>query len=176
MYSTSQTPSIYSYSGHDHIYSYHEYNTSLTALLPQTPTSPTSTRPPSLPTSSHPAPLTSHPTRHGHYRTPSSITGQKRYSGLSSPTTLGSKRLSLTMGSRDAKMDGVPRREKEGARELEPRRSFGIGGAGNIRRPSDVIYPSRCNADGTRRSGIFCRNGSVGEGKRSSILSLFRRG
>jgi hypothetical protein len=44
-------------------------------------------------------------------------------------------------------------------------------------RPSDVIYPLRYNADGTRRrSGIFCRDGTVGEGKRSSILSLFRRG
>jgi hypothetical protein len=37
------------------------------------------------------------------------------------------------MGKMDAKRDAVPGREKGGARELEPRRSFGIGGAGNIR-------------------------------------------
>ncbi|KAG9232356.1 hypothetical protein BJ875DRAFT_486163 [Amylocarpus encephaloides] len=36
------------------------------------------------------------------------------------------------------------------------RKSYGIGGAGNIRRPSEIIYPPRVNNDGTRRrSSVF---------------------
>jgi hypothetical protein len=120
MYSTSQTPSLYSYSSHTYIYSSPSPNTSLSCLLPKSSSPPSSSSSPSSsPTrySSHPAPLTSHPT--SHYRTYSVVLGQKRYSGGLT------KQLSLGGNGRG--------REKEGMREMEPRRSFGIGGAGNIR-------------------------------------------
>jgi hypothetical protein len=47
-------------------------------------------------------------------------------------------------------------------------------------RPSDVIYPVRLNADGTRRrssvwSSITVSPGSSPDGKRAGIMSLFRR-
>jgi len=62
---------------------------------------------------------------------------------------------------------------------IERKKSFGIGGAGNIRRPSEVIYPPRVNADGTRRASVWS-NISVSpstspEGRRSSIMGLFRK-
>jgi len=63
---------------------------------------------------------------------------------------------------------------------IERKMSYGIGGAGNIRRPSDVIYPVRLNADGTRRrssvwSSITVSPGTSPDGKRAGIMSLFRR-
>jgi hypothetical protein len=84
---------------------------------------------------------------------------------------------------------------------IERKMSYGIGGAGNISRssccnsdelgilgltfhlagrPSDVIYPVRLNADGTRRrpsvwSSITVSPGTSPDGKRSGIMSLFRR-
>ncbi|KAN0101730.1 hypothetical protein V8E51_012240 [Hyaloscypha variabilis] len=62
---------------------------------------------------------------------------------------------------------------ENGGLAIERKKSYGIGGAGNIRRPSDVIYPVRLNADGTRRrSSVFS---SSPDGKRAGILSLFRR-
>ncbi|PVH87907.1 hypothetical protein DL98DRAFT_581138 [Cadophora sp. DSE1049] len=68
-----------------------------------------------------------------------------------------------------------------GAMNIERKKSFGIGGAGNIRRPSDIIYPPRVNADGTRRSSVWSTMsvsvspGTSPDGRRSSILGLFRR-
>jgi len=67
-----------------------------------------------------------------------------------------------------------------GAVNIERKMSYGIGGAGNIRRPSDVIYPVRLNADGTKRrssvwSSITVSPGSSPDGKRSGIMSLFRK-
>ncbi|KAH6721184.1 hypothetical protein BKA61DRAFT_152787 [Leptodontidium sp. MPI-SDFR-AT-0119] len=68
-----------------------------------------------------------------------------------------------------------------GAMNIERKKSFGIGGAGNIRRPSDIIYPPRVNADGTRRSSVWSTMsvsvspGTSPEGRRSSIMGLFRR-
>jgi len=64
--------------------------------------------------------------------------------------------------------------------ERERKMSYGIGGAGNIRRPSDVIYPARTNADGTRRrssvwSSITVSPGSSPDGKRASLMDLFRK-
>lgn len=49
-------------------------------------------------------------------------------------------------------------------------------------RPSDVIYPPRTNADGTRRrSSVWSSITTVSpssspEGKRPSLLNLFRKG
>ncbi|KAF8866247.1 hypothetical protein BDZ45DRAFT_683624 [Acephala macrosclerotiorum] len=71
-----------------------------------------------------------------------------------------------------------------GAHVVEPferKRSYGIGGAGNIRRPSDVIYPARTNVDGSRRrssvwSSINLTPGPSPVGKRNSFLGFFRRG
>ncbi|KUJ14789.1 uncharacterized protein LY89DRAFT_720258 [Mollisia scopiformis] len=65
--------------------------------------------------------------------------------------------------------------------EIERKKSYGIGGAGNIRRPSDVIYPVRLNADGTRRrssvwSSISAAPGTSPDGKRNGFLGFFRRG
>ncbi|KAH7382910.1 hypothetical protein BKA64DRAFT_712757 [Cadophora sp. MPI-SDFR-AT-0126] len=68
-----------------------------------------------------------------------------------------------------------------GAMNIERKKSFGIGGAGNIRRPSDIIYPPRVNADGTRRSSVWSTMsvsvspGTSPEGRRSSFMGLFRR-
>ncbi|KAK0113799.1 hypothetical protein ONS95_014049 [Cadophora gregata] len=66
-----------------------------------------------------------------------------------------------------------------GALNIERKKSFGIGGAGNIRRPSDTIYPPRVNADGTRRSSVWSTMsvspGTSPEGRRSSFMSLFKR-
>lgn len=64
---------------------------------------------------------------------------------------------------------------------FERKKSYGIGGAGNIRRPSDVIYPVRTNADGSRRrssvwSSINVTPGTSPEGKKNSFLGFFRRG
>jgi len=77
----------------------------------------------------------------------------------------------------------------------ERRRSFGIGGAGNIRRPSEVWYPPRrkstvivesegagADADGSgekekptrRRSSGWSMGTSPGKG--SAVLSFFRKG
>jgi hypothetical protein len=86
---------------------------------------------------------------------------------------------------------------ENGGLPIERKKSYGIGGAGNIRgcpsgsivgmglcvtdltsclsgRPSDVIYPVRLNADGTRRrSGVWS---SSRDGKRTGIMDrLFRR-
>jgi len=62
---------------------------------------------------------------------------------------------------------------------IERKMSYGIGGAGNIRRPSDVIYPVRTNPDGTRRSSVWSSitvsPGSSPDGKRATIMSLFRK-
>jgi len=71
-----------------------------------------------------------------------------------------------------------------GAHVVEPferKKSYGIGGAGNIRRPSDVIYPVRTNADGSRRrssvwSSLNVTPGTSPEGKRHGFLGFFRRG
>jgi len=65
--------------------------------------------------------------------------------------------------------------------EIERKKSYGIGGAGNIRRPSEVIYPVRTNPDGSRRrssvwSSINATPGTSPEGKRNSFLGFFRRG
>jgi len=63
--------------------------------------------------------------------------------------------------------------------EVERKKSYGIGGAGNIRRPSDVIYPIRTNADGTRRRSSVWSSitpGTSPEGKKSGFWGLFRRG
>jgi len=65
--------------------------------------------------------------------------------------------------------------------QIERKKSYGIGGAGNIRRPSEVIYPVRTNADGSRRrssvwSSISAAPGTSPDGKRHSILGFFRRG
>lgn len=65
--------------------------------------------------------------------------------------------------------------------EIERKKSYGIGGAGNIRRPSEVIYPVRTNPDGSRRrssvwSSINVTPGTSPEGKRNSFLGFFRRG
>ncbi|CZT42631.1 uncharacterized protein RSE6_02565 [Rhynchosporium secalis] len=65
---------------------------------------------------------------------------------------------------------------------LEKRKSFGIGGAGNIRRPSEFIYPARVNADGTRRSSVWSTisvsflPGATSAARSFSVFSLFRRG
>jgi len=95
----------------------------------------------------------------------------------------------------------VPKRERQStAREVKPRtmasnengnggsaavniermKSYGIGGAGNIRRPSDVIYPPRANANGrSRRSSVWSTfttsPGSSPDGRRASIMNLFRK-
>ncbi|PMD67158.1 uncharacterized protein K444DRAFT_623368 [Hyaloscypha bicolor E] len=62
---------------------------------------------------------------------------------------------------------------EDGGITIERKKSYGIGGAGNIRRPSDVIYPVRLNADGTRRrSSVFSTSP---DGKRAGIMSFFRR-
>jgi hypothetical protein len=81
---------------------------------------------------------------------------------------------------------------------IEQKRSYGIGGAGNIRmyfralgrgelllmghigRPSDVIYPPRLNADGSRKramawSGMSTSPGSSPESKRATLFGLFSR-
>jgi len=63
---------------------------------------------------------------------------------------------------------------------IERRISYGIGGAGNIRRPSEVIYPPRMNADGTRRrssvwSSITPSPGTSPEGKRAAIFNFFKK-
>jgi len=63
---------------------------------------------------------------------------------------------------------------------IEEKKSYGIGGAGNIRRPSEVIYPPRTNTDGTRRrssvwSTITASPGSSPDGKRASLMNLFGR-
>lgn len=66
---------------------------------------------------------------------------------------------------------------------IERKKSYGIGGAGNIRRPSDVIYlPRTTNADGTRRrssvwSSITATSSPFSslKGKRTSVLDLFIR-
>ncbi|KAH6677213.1 hypothetical protein B0J14DRAFT_560005 [Halenospora varia] len=60
----------------------------------------------------------------------------------------------------------------------ERKMSYGIGGAGNIRRPSDVIYPPRTNPDGTRRrssvwSSINVSPSSSPEGRRYSLMNIF---
>jgi hypothetical protein len=91
--------------------------------------------------------------------------------------------------------------EYESGVTIERKKSYGIGGAGNIRefpsckvalswicwpdfhlagRPSDVIYPVRLNADGTRRrpsvfSIISVSPGTSPDGKRAGLMSLFRR-
>ncbi|KAF4628026.1 hypothetical protein G7Y89_g10125 [Cudoniella acicularis] len=68
-----------------------------------------------------------------------------------------------------------------GGAERERKISFGIGGAGNIRRPSEVIYPPRVNADGTRRrSSVWSSISSVSpgsspDGKRASLMNFFGR-
>jgi len=62
--------------------------------------------------------------------------------------------------------------------QIERKMSYGIGGAGNIRRPSEVIYPPRTNPDGTprRRSSVFTISpGTSPEGKRASLMDLFKR-
>jgi len=65
--------------------------------------------------------------------------------------------------------------------EIEPKKSYGIGGAGNIRRPSEVIYPPRTNPDGTRRRSSVWSSitsvspGSSPDGKRTNLLNLFSR-
>jgi len=60
---------------------------------------------------------------------------------------------------------------------IERKMSYGIGGAGNIRRPSEVIYPTRTNADGTRRrSSVFTISpGTSPDGKRASLMDMFKR-
>ncbi|KAH8661623.1 hypothetical protein BGZ60DRAFT_89733 [Tricladium varicosporioides] len=60
----------------------------------------------------------------------------------------------------------------------ERKMSYGIGGAGNIRRPSDVIYPPRINPDGTRRrssvwSSINVSPSTSPEGRRYSLMNIF---
>jgi len=66
-----------------------------------------------------------------------------------------------------------------GAMNIERKMSYGIGGAGNIRRPSDVIYPVRTNPDGTRRSSVWSSitvsPSTSPDGKRATIMSLFRK-
>jgi len=62
---------------------------------------------------------------------------------------------------------------------IEQKKSYGIGGAGNIRRPSEVIYPQRRNSDGTRRrssvwSSISASPGTSPEGKRT-LFNFFGR-
>lgn len=68
---------------------------------------------------------------------------------------------------------------ESGAVVIEQKISYGIGGAGNIRRPSDVIYPPRTNADGTRRlsgwSSVTASPGTSPEGRRASFMKLFRK-
>lgn len=61
--------------------------------------------------------------------------------------------------------------------------SYGVkkGINGNIGRPSDVIYPIRTNADGTRRrssvwSSITTPTGTSPEGKKGGFWGMFRRG
>lgn len=81
----------------------------------------------------------------------------------------------------------------EGA-PIERKKSYGIGGAGNIRmpgistegllgadanigRPSEVVYAPRTNPDGTRRTSVWSNMSSAPpDGRRASIMSLFRRG
>jgi len=64
---------------------------------------------------------------------------------------------------------------------IEQKRSYGIGGAGNIRRPSEVIYPPRTNPDGTRRHSSVWSSistvspGSSPDGKRAGLMNLFQR-
>jgi len=64
--------------------------------------------------------------------------------------------------------------------DIERRISYGIGGAGNIRRPSEVMYPSRTNADGRRRSSVWSSltpsPGTSPEGKRVAIFNFFKKG
>ncbi|RFU30830.1 hypothetical protein B7463_g5479, partial [Scytalidium lignicola] len=65
---------------------------------------------------------------------------------------------------------------------VEQKRSYGIGGAGNIRRPSDSFQPSRYDEEGTssrRRSSVWSTftptPGSSPEGKRASFMSFFKK-
>ncbi|KAH7369753.1 hypothetical protein BKA65DRAFT_4651 [Rhexocercosporidium sp. MPI-PUGE-AT-0058] len=78
-----------------------------------------------------------------------------------------------------AKAKGRMAGNETGAMNIERKKSFGIGGAGNYRRPSDIIYPPRVNADGTRRSSVWSTisvsPGTSPDGRRSSILGIFRR-
>jgi len=63
--------------------------------------------------------------------------------------------------------------------DIEAKKSYGIGGAGNIRRPSDAVYTPKVNADGTRRASVWSNisvsPGSSPEGRRGSIMALFRK-
>lgn len=46
----------------------------------------------------------------------------------------------------------------------------------SLGRPSDVAYPEKVNADGTRRASAWSVSpGSSPEGRRGSILSMFRK-
>lgn len=60
--------------------------------------------------------------------------------------------------------------------DIEQKKSYGIGGAGNIRRPSEVIYGPRLRADGRRRSSVWSVSpGSSPEGKRNALMNFFSR-
>jgi len=111
-----------------------------------------------------------HPYRHGYRSSRSTSLEQlvpKRRVGFESEVLPANRTPSSKprMSSNGSENGGVT---------IEPKKSYGIGGAGNIRRPSDVIYPVRLNADGTRRrSSVWS---SSPDGKRTGIMDrLFRR-
>ncbi|KAH8819676.1 hypothetical protein F5884DRAFT_22068 [Xylogone sp. PMI_703] len=65
---------------------------------------------------------------------------------------------------------------------MDRKRSHGIGGAGNIRRPSDPFNPPRHDEEATssrRRSSVWSSftptPGSSPEGKRGSFMSFFKK-
>ncbi|KAL2072423.1 hypothetical protein VTL71DRAFT_11766 [Oculimacula yallundae] len=68
-----------------------------------------------------------------------------------------------------------------GAANVDRKKSFGRGGAGNIRRPSDVIYPPKTGADGRRRSSVWpttpvsASPGTNPAWRRFSVLGLLRK-
>jgi len=117
-----------------------------------------------------------HPYRYGHRSSRNTSLEQLvpkkrvRFDNKSLPVE-GTQKSKGRMSSNGSETGGVT---------IERKMSYGIGGAGNIRRPSDVIYPVRLNADGTRRrpsvwSSITVSPGTSPDGKRSGIMSLFRR-
>ncbi|KAH8595294.1 hypothetical protein B0O99DRAFT_163910 [Bisporella sp. PMI_857] len=59
--------------------------------------------------------------------------------------------------------------------ETEARKSFGVGGAGNIRRPSEVIYPIKMKKEWTRRSSIWSILSLGPDTKRASYLRFLNR-
>jgi len=93
------------------------------------------------------------------------------------PVQIQNKHLLVVRGASTQTQTQQKRRMSSQPVNIQPeqKKSYGIGGAGNIRRPSDVIYPPRLNADGTRRrSSVWSISpGSSPEGKRATLMNLF---